>query len=170
VLDVMARLVDKSLVIAETQGSEADTACWRLYDTTRRENWRRRRARRNAECPSPIFPGARREAEVLFRGAGVVEWAERIAIENDICARRYDGHSAAGMTAPDCALPERCIFLAHAGPHQRRQPMARGSAVEGTEGVYFARAKAYSGWFVGMVERRHPRGDRVDRKGAVDLP
>ena len=38
VLDILALLVDKSLVIAETSGAQHDTGCWKRFASTRRRN------------------------------------------------------------------------------------------------------------------------------------
>jgi predicted ATPase/DNA-binding winged helix-turn-helix (wHTH) protein len=148
VLDLMARLVDKSLVIAETLGSEAR---YNLLETVRHYGQRKLAEGQEADATQKAhlqyFVALAEKAEVLFRGASVVEWAERIAAENDnMRAALQWSLTGGGDVGVGLRLAGAMAFFwrmrghVNEGSRWLAELMSRAP-----EGVYFARAKAYSG-------------------------
>src|SRR5262249_36286840 len=84
ILDLMARLGDKSLVIAQTQGPEAR---YYLLETVRPFGQLKLREAREDDATQSAhlqyFMSLAEQAEVLLRGAQVAAWAQRIEAEND---------------------------------------------------------------------------------------
>jgi predicted ATPase/DNA-binding winged helix-turn-helix (wHTH) protein len=147
VLDVMARLVDKSLVIAETQGSEAR---YRLLETVRHYAQRKLAEAQELDATQnahlQYFLVLAEKAEVLFRGAGVVEWAERIAIENDNMRTALRWSLGGGDVGAGLRLAGAMAFFWRMRGHINEGSRWLADLLsKAPEGVYFARAKAYSG-------------------------
>ena len=147
VLDVMARLVDKSLLVAQTQGREAR---YDLLETVRQFGQAKLVETGEAEAARAAhlqyFTALAEKAEVMFRGAHVVEWAERIEAENDNMRAALqwslgDGDAATGLRlAAAMAYFWRMRGYGNEGGRWLADLLSKAP-----DGVYFARAKALSG-------------------------
>jgi len=134
-------------VIAETQGSEARTACWRLYDTTRRENWRRRKSSTQRRMPiSNISWCSPRKPKCYFGARAWLNGAERIAIENDNMRAALRWSLGGGDVGAGLRLAERWHFSGACGAtFNEGSDGSRICCRRHPRASIFARAKAYSG-------------------------
>jgi predicted ATPase len=150
VLDLMARLIDKSLVVAQTQGSEArylllETV--RQYGQTKLIEGGEDKVKRDVHLR--FFSALAEQAEPHLQGLEMVKWAERVEADNDNIRAALRWSLNGGDPAVGLRLAGAMAFFWR----------TRGYVNEGSrwfedlllrtpDGPYFARAKAYfgTGW------------------------
>jgi predicted ATPase/DNA-binding winged helix-turn-helix (wHTH) protein len=145
VLDLMARLVDKSLVVAQTQGSEAR---YFLLETVRHFGQMKLRECGEADATQRehlhYFMLIAEQAEVLLRGAQVAAWAQRIETENDNTRAALQWALGAGDAGAGLRLAASLAFFWRIRGHVNEGSRWLADLMSRTpDGVYFSRAKAY---------------------------
>jgi predicted ATPase/class 3 adenylate cyclase len=150
VLDLIEHLVDKSLVIAQTQ---ADEARYHLLETVRQYGQAKlvevEEARETRDLHLEYFTALAERAEPFLQGAQSVIWSQRLEAENDNIRAALQWSLSGGNSQIGLALAGALTYFWR----------SRGYVSEGSrwfeqllsrtpEGSYFSRAKAYfgAGW------------------------
>jgi predicted ATPase/DNA-binding SARP family transcriptional activator len=168
-LDLLSALVDKSLVVMETTGSEAR---YRLLETLRQyalqklvaANEEQDQRRRHAQFFSDLV-GAREKD--TFGGAGDAEWGSRLADEEGNLRAACDWALAAGDYTTLLRLCSALHWYWYARGHFREGWARLDGALEHAEhvppldaGKAYA-AAATTAYFVGELDRIVPRARRA---------
>ena len=120
VLDLLTLLIDKSLVVAETQRAERDTGCWRRSASTRWKNWASPArptlcARATVTTTRPWRPcSTPRRATIMSGGSS------KPKPRSTTCGRRLRGAAKTQRSRSHWRWPRRCSRCGSRGAGSRR--------------------------------------------------